>query len=211
MSLNTSLTKSLDNKMMNRLYPILILFLLVLASNAQTVSAIEVNPNPFVKRTLVSYTVQIADTLSIFIYNQLGQAVDTVIYKQLKAQGMYQDSVKMDSKADGVYLLSIKDRTKLLVGLKIIKSSTTGIENIQENSKIKIYPNPAKNQITVELPESETSNLKLELFGLLGQVLFTKNGPATKELIDVRLLPEGIYYLKVQSNLNQKIFKIIKE
>lgn len=79
------------------------------------------------------------------------------------------------------------------------------------SSSVKIFPNPTKDQIAIEFTEIETANFHLELTGILGQTLFTKKELQLKESIDLRFLPAGIYYLKIQNISSQKVFKIVKE
>lgn len=92
-----------------------------------------------------------------------------------------------------------------------IYASTVGVKEIINFSNLKIYPNPAKDKLTIEFTDFETSNCSLELISPLGQVLYTKDDSEPKEELDLKSFPAGIYYLKVQSHSNQKVFKIIKE
>lgn len=86
---------------------------------------------------------------------------------------------------------------------------------IEENSDdlIKIYPNPASENLTMEIPE--TSKLSsVELMNSLGQVVyrtneFSKNKNVTKHQIDVGNFAEGMYTLIVNSNSQRIVKKIV--
>ena len=67
---------------------------------------------------------------------------------------------------------------------KVISIST------KENNKLKVYPNPVSNVLTV----ATTGTVDYHVFNLLGQQVM--NGKATQQ-IDVSGLPEGTYFLKV--------------
>lgn len=92
-----------------------------------------------------------------------------------------------------------------------IVMSVTGLNEIINIENLRIYPNPAKDKLAIEFTDFETSNCSLELISPLGQVLYLKKDPELKEELDLKSFPAGIYYLKVQSHSNQKVFKIIKE
>jgi translation elongation factor EF-1beta len=87
------------------------------------------------------------------------------------------------------------------VGLQELKAS---VDNV------KIYPNPIKGKLNVEfIIQPQISYLNIT--NSFGQLIFEKNNLNQKQEIDLSFLGSGIYYLKVQNNSEQKIFKIIKE
>jgi len=63
-----------------------------------------------------------------------------------------------------------------------------------------VNPNPSNGNIRLSLPGSLTSNLKVELFNVLGDLVynnsFDKSG-GTKVPLQFSNLPKGIYLLKV--------------
>ena len=64
-----------------------------------------------------------------------------------------------------------------------------------------VYPNPAKNILTIDYPDS---NSKFKVFDVSGRVLISGNG--TK--VDISKLENGVYFVQVE---NLKPTKIIKE
>ena len=62
------------------------------------------------------------------------------------------------------------------------------------NNKLKVYPNPASNVLTVERNSVPFTTSDFQILNLLGQQVM--NGKATQR-IDVSALPEGNYVLKV--------------
>jgi photosystem II stability/assembly factor-like uncharacterized protein len=87
---------------------------------------------------------------------------------------------------------------------------SVGIESNQtENSSVSIYPNPAKDLITIQPGLSQTSGSFL-LTDLCGKSL---SGPVSfmgKMSYDIRALPCGVYFLRIISDKPQLI-KLIKE
>jgi len=45
----------------------------------------------------------------------------------------------------------------------------------------------------------------------LGQLVYDLKNPLSKQQIDLSFLSSGVYYLKVQNDSGQRVFKIIKE
>lgn len=87
-----------------------------------------------------------------------------------------------------------------------------GIKDIEADKVISLYPNPAKNQINIEYPESlNIQNLKI--VNILGQDVYVAsvNNDSSIQL-DVSSLTSGIYYIHVNTQEGTIIrkFEIIK-
>lgn len=78
---------------------------------------------------------------------------------------------------------------------------TTGIsEQIQAPNKFNVYPNPASDQITIDLAFDKKNNTKIELFDLVGKQVklvssFVSN--EAKNTVDVSDLSSGTYFIKL--------------
>jgi hypothetical protein len=82
----------------------------------------------------------------------------------------------------------------------------SGIENV-ENPKIRIYPNPAKDDIIIESGALKIE--KAEIYDLTGKMVNRTllNGKS----IPVSHLPKGIYLLKIHTGKRIAVSKIVKE
>ncbi|MBA2613799.1 MAG: T9SS type A sorting domain-containing protein [Bacteroidetes bacterium] len=80
-----------------------------------------------------------------------------------------------------------------------------------ESFDFKFYPNPVKDKLTLEFMPNKFINKKISISNSLGQIIYVSDSLNSKQEIDLSFLSSGIYYLKVQNNTEQKIFKIIKE
>jgi hypothetical protein len=87
-----------------------------------------------------------------------------------------------------------------------------GIANPAIFEKIKLYPNPAHNQITIQLDnlDMQKSTL-LYLYNLQGQCLLTKFVTEPIFTLDISQYKEGIYFVEIKQKNGQKYYsKIIK-
>lgn len=84
------------------------------------------------------------------------------------------------------------------------------VDGISELGKyefnFQIYPNPAKDLITVK---SEKSFTKIELFNMLGVTVFCKNEKANQSNLSVQKIPSGNYFIKITDEKNKSVFKQI--
>ena len=98
-----------------------------------------------------------------------------------------------------------------LLDIQITRTATSDIDDVELNNQISIYPNPAKDILTVESGELKID--KIEIFDLTGKTLLTTHySLLTTNSIDVSNLSNGIYLLQIYSDmgvLNKKI--IIKK
>ncbi len=84
---------------------------------------------------------------------------------------------------------------------RLIWSTTTSVLETADNI-INVYPNPAQNQINVELKEEEA----ILLFDLQGRLLL-KSPMAQMHQINISTLPSGLYLLRSSSG---QLFKFVK-
>ena len=88
---------------------------------------------------------------------------------------------------------------------RILKSQA---KNLNESNNFKIYPNPIVDVVNIDF---ETDITKISVFNLLGQGIITKSFNSNKATIDVSSLHAGTYIIKVVSDQQIKIRKIVKQ
>jgi hypothetical protein len=126
--------------------------------------------------------------------------------------GIYQDSLIMDSYADGIYFVQLKLSHRKTIIRKIAKSNTAGIVvNAHSLNGVIIYPNPLINKLNINFEMNIAENYYIQITNTIGQTIYSKDTLTQKQEIDLSFLESGIYYLRVQNNSEQKVFKIIKE
>ena len=89
---------------------------------------------------------------------------------------------------------------------------TTTIDDfIPVTAKIKIFPNPSKDWLSIELPNLKNETTTITILALTGQSLFTLTAPNQSSFrIPIMDLSSGIYLLKVESGENSQLLKFVK-
>ena len=85
-------------------------------------------------------------------------------------------------------------------GIFSIAKATTGIEDIQSNASIDIYPNPSNGLFNLNLSNISDSKLKLEVYNLMGEKVWQSSFNTENSTINLTSLSKGIYYLSVKSS-----------
>jgi len=74
---------------------------------------------------------------------------------------------------------------------------------------LKIYPNPAKNELSVECFEFQYN--KIEIFDSSGKILVSETFPKTNSHRIIFSLNDGAYFLAITDGAIRKIKKIVVE
>jgi anaerobic selenocysteine-containing dehydrogenase len=97
-----------------------------------------------------------------------------------------------------------------LLDISLARTIINGMDKNQIGENVKIYPNPAKEFIMVDLNGINEKINHLKIVNLQGQMVYSSNLTNQSQLINVPLnnLSEGVYYLQIQTN-NEIITKKI--
>ncbi|MCH8331634.1 MAG: T9SS type A sorting domain-containing protein [Bacteroidetes bacterium] len=82
----------------------------------------------------------------------------------------------------------------------------TGIKRIEHEIKMKIYPNPVANELTIESPENIEAVL---LYDLLGRELRRFEATSTKLTVSLRGLVGGMYIVKIRTSSEEILRKVV--
>ena len=88
------------------------------------------------------------------------------------------------------------------------------VHEINDSEVISVYPQPAKDNLNIDIKLSNHDENRLDLYDIQGKVLLSTvvNQNSDNVSLDVSELNSGIYFVKVQSknNLHTKKVQIIK-
>jgi Secretion system C-terminal sorting domain len=85
---------------------------------------------------------------------------------------------------------------------------TLGVNNFDISSSLKIYPNPATNQVKIDLQKLDNANV--EVLDSNGKKMFIQKLNTVSNTIKIDHLASGTYFFKVNSNQGSVISKVIK-
>jgi len=83
-----------------------------------------------------------------------------------------------------------------------------GINDLGLNS-VKLYPNPSNGLVTLELNNVNNEELYVEVYDVIGKLVYKTNITENRTDIDLTNMNAGIYYVSVNSNNNKKVSKIM--
>ncbi|MFH0864810.1 MAG: T9SS type A sorting domain-containing protein, partial [Bacteroidota bacterium] len=89
-----------------------------------------------------------------------------------------------------------------------VSNPFSGIEAIPaDDQSMNMYPNPSTNYLTIET----TQPSQIEILNLQGQIIYKSNTDEMNTSIDVSGFPEGLYFIKAESEKVITVKKFVKE
>lgn len=91
-----------------------------------------------------------------------------------------------------------------------------GINTISTTSNIQIYPNPAKNQFTVQLSVNSNQSTvaspkwSISIYNITGQELSEQSLNTQNSILNTQAIPDGVYFLMVQMSDGSRIVKKVE-
>jgi hypothetical protein len=118
-----------------------------------------------------------------------------------------------DDRVSNINLPYYHKMSKLSLGsvaslAEVIKQSVIEDKNIV-SYKMRVYPNPTHNTITIDISNSEKYDL--EIFSINGQLMLSKQLYGKEQEIDLSFLNGGIYFLTLSSEhmvITRKVVKL---
>ncbi|MGH2664584.1 T9SS type A sorting domain-containing protein [Flavobacterium sp.] len=80
-----------------------------------------------------------------------------------------------------------------------------------EKAGFKVYPNPTAGLVTISLKENTGTIDSVQVLDLLGKILQVKKANASVAVIDLSNLTAGIYFVKVTSDGQEKVMKVVRQ
>jgi hypothetical protein len=93
--------------------------------------------------------------------------------------------------------------------VRVYQEASLANTNFQKSSKIKFFPNPVSDKLTIL--NIENTKQKVEIFSIIGKKLFTCSLLNNETNIDVSSFQNGIYLIKIISETGNDTYKFIKE
>jgi len=110
----------------------------------------------------------------------------------------------------GTYTVTITDGNGCSLTDSVVVSFPTFIDEEINSSLITIYPNPANSKLFIE-SENDFKDAVITLYNINSQILLQQ--PLQKKIteFDISGFNGGIYFVKIQTNENVDVWKVVKE
>lgn len=125
--------------------------------------------------------------------------------------GSYSCTIPAQSVAGTVYLaITAKDNVQetSTSPFSFNVSPSTGIDNDNLSAAVKVYPNPAKNSINIEINEQKASTITIS--NIIGETMLKTAYNDVKQPIDISMLKSGVYFVIVSGDNFRNTIRIVK-
>ena len=87
----------------------------------------------------------------------------------------------------------------------------TSVPEVPKNNEFKVYPNPAKEQVTIECPENSVGK-DIVMTDLNGRVILRKEITSIKQSISLDSISPGLYIISISKNNDSIVYthKLLK-
>lgn len=184
--------------------------------NASCPGLVKGYANSYLNSTTCSYTASWVSSNNLSLYTPMGgTGADEVAYYG----GFGMPTVVLVGGTNHAVLWSTQnwvnsDTTtmrNLILNMACIASTE---ELLDDQSNLKVYPNPAANEVTLSLNVTNTESVFVELQDVTGRTILNKTELKSvdgfvQESLDIKGLPEGNYLLKVTINENVMTKKVV--
>jgi hypothetical protein len=177
---------------------VLFIFLSNLAFSQLLKDTLFVTPYLFKTTTTIHFEVSNRDSVSLKIYNLVGEGIKSFFDKTYLPSGSY--AIFLDAKdwKEGIYIIQLKIGEKVYAK-KIVKDIILNSNEEDLNSKVYLYPNPTYHTLNIPI----IGNKKMIITDLTGKIIKTIE---TKEQeIYLHELIAGQYFILIYNSENQLI------
>ncbi len=108
------------------------------------------------------------------------------------------------------YLAFVDSAYNNKVSVMKFDSTYLGISEGQ-NLSFSVFPNPAKELLTIEFKNITSPDKKVEIFTSEGKMISQIITMQNKTILNVRNYPSGVYFIKVKTNINTSLGRFCKE
>jgi PKD repeat protein len=157
----------------------------------------------------LSYTTGIG-TAMIFTYTGT-TPVDSVTWDFGDGNNAIGNNVNHTYSVAGTYTVcaTAYNSCGMSIHCETFNTNGVGIENIQAIADIRIYPNPAVQDITIENSQSGTT---MEIYNMTGSLVLHTSLQSTREKVNISDIPTGIYMIRfTDKDQRQTSMKFLKQ
>ena len=103
-------------------------------------------------------------------------------------------------------------KQEIVTGAESTVAVIASVNDINQNSAIGLYPNPAKDRLTIDLQKfSDVQNAMLMIYDTQGQLVLQQAIQDVRTELNVEALSKGLYIVKISNTKNRVITKFMKD
>lgn len=153
--------------------------------------------------TQIAYTTTQVSTLTLVFDPTFNGKIKFNNVNYTAASGV----VTISNIAAGSHLITKGDTTNMYY-IKTVYSGTLATDQVSNNQKVQVYPNPVVNMLNLSIP-SDIEVQNIAVINVAGQLVKSLNGK--NQSIDLSSLQAGMYIVQVKTNQGLQYHKIIKK
>ncbi len=127
-------------------------------------------------------------------------------------QGVYCMELSVRDPKKGLFFLAMDD-IKMTNANPFLGDKNTHQKSLNQSSQIKMYPNPANNNVTLNIPATKNTTAQISIVDVSGKIVFKTTtmlsaGNTIKQIQEIAKLAIGIYYVSMNVDgqiTNQKL------
>ncbi|MGE0637341.1 MAG: T9SS type A sorting domain-containing protein [Bacteroidia bacterium] len=112
--------------------------------------------------------------------------------------------------ASGNFTISRSGITSLSPFAVFDNATTVGVETVQKEIDVELFPNPAKDWVAINI-DQPLSNFNLDIYDKTGRFISANNFTESRKVVDISSLASGIYIFKIWNNDYINVTKVVKE
>jgi hypothetical protein len=93
----------------------------------------------------------------------------------------------------------------------VVAGTTLGVKEEINNAAVSVYPNPSKGVFNVSAKDMKGDNLSLEVRDLTGKLVYSAKASNADTTVDLKNVASGVYMLKVSSESQTAVKRLIVE
>ena len=156
---------------------------------------------PVFNSNITDYSVEVGDNTTTFTVNVIANHEQAVIKGNVTGA-----TLELGKNTFEVIVTAEDGATTKTYTIVVARNKSTGVDNVENNNTLALYPNPAKDILYIESSEPVQ---RISIYNITGKMV--KQIEKTGSSLDISDLTKGLYLIRIATPQGETIRKIIKE
>lgn len=149
------------------------------------------------------------DIDAVFAYSVLSNTNDKVVTATITGTNLVLSFPAGNTGVSEIVIKASSNGKEVRSKFKVQVNIPTGVDPLNDDSSVSIYPNPTKGEVKLKFPDSLASGTRIMVYNNLGKIVYQKLAESKVETINLKGNPAGLYFIQIGNNT--KVFKIVLE